>query len=174
MSQWIETPRYRIANFAIGTGLAVMQAEYLINFAGNYWQVEKAAIMPLIEACLRAGWIAGCLALTVTILTLVLARCFKRLTSVAMILIGNFLVPMVFSEIFRHLFFKALNSVSTNSNQIIDTKLLFAEMALANGVSSGIGIYAGIGVSWLAYLVLGPTRRQKADSTNAHTESKSF
>lgn len=152
MNPRTEDQRKRMINFVIGLVLAALHAAASVNFLMNNSRFEEISSTPLMEASVRAGWIAASLALTVTIAVLVLVKRIKWLPSVLMVLIGNYLCPFSLLQIFQPLFNRAVNSYWTTSSLIPDPKLILYEVLKLNAVDCMFGLFAGLLVSGLATL----------------------
>jgi hypothetical protein len=72
MAQQINYHRKRTINFVIGIVLAVLHAAASVNVLNDNWRFENFSGTSWMVACVRAGWMAAGLAITVTIVALVL------------------------------------------------------------------------------------------------------
>jgi len=152
MSQDIEDQRKRkrAINFIVGIILAALHVALPTNFLRGNWRFEKFSHTALMEACVRAELIAACIALVVTIAALVIIKRFSALPSLLMVLVGNCLCPIVFLQIFQHLFYSVMDNKWVASSGISDPRIILFEVLKLVGVN----LYGGLFVGLILSLVL--------------------
>jgi hypothetical protein len=152
MTHQINYHRKRIINFVIGLLLAALHAVASVNFLNDNWRFENFSGTSLMEACVRAGWLAAGLALTVTIAALVLVKRIKQIPSLLMVLLGNYLCPFGFLMIFQPLFHQAVDRYWVAPAGINDPKIILHEVLKLNAYDCFLGLFAGLVVSGVATL----------------------
>lgn len=152
MTQTTTNRRNRTINCVIGILLATLHAAASVNFLMNSSRFEEISATPLMEACVKAAWIASGLALPLTVAVLVLVKRVKWLPSILMVLLGNYLCPFIFWQVFQPLFNKAVNSSWTKSSLLPDPHLILYEVLKLYVFDCMIGLFAGLVVSGLAAL----------------------
>lgn len=165
MTQQIENRRKRLINFVIGFLLAVLHAVASVNFLNSNWRFEDFSGTSLMEACIRACWIAASVALMVTIAALVLVKRIKQIPSLLMVPIGNYLCPWAFLMIFQSLFHRAVGRHWVSPAGIHDPQIILFEIIKLNAYDCFLGLFAGLVVSGLvtlaAYSSSGPLPEKK-------------
>ena len=153
MTQRIENQRNRLINFLIGLALAILHAVAAVNFLTNNSRFADFSGTPLMAALVKAVWLASVPALAVTIVLLALVKRIKQFPSVLMVLMGNYLCPLLLAFIFQTLFYRAVSSHWTNSAEISNPKLILYELFKLNAYDCILGLLAGITLSGLMTLV---------------------
>lgn len=159
MNQRIEDPRKRTINFVIGMILALLHVAYLMNYLKSNWRFDSFLGTALMESCLKAGFTASCIAIVVTVAVLILAKLIKSFPSLLMVLIGNYLCPIVFFQVFQPLFFRTVETQWVSLSGVPDPRIIPAELLKLFAVNSYIGLFAGLFVSMALVAVLANNRK---------------
>lgn len=150
MNQDVQNRRKRTVNFTVGAILAALHAAAPANFLTNYSRFEWVSDSALMASFVKAGMIAGGAGLIVTLAALVLIKRARSLPPVLMVLVGNYLCPLLFLMIFQRRFFSAVKAHRVNSPGGPDLSLILAETLKLNAMDCVCGLFAGLVVSFVA------------------------